>query len=221
MTTMKKTTGRQVQDFEKIYRANFGNSLSGYKSAVLLGTQSKNGEPNLAIFNSMVHIGSSPPMLGFIQRPITVPRHTYRNIKETGFYTVNHIPMELAEAAHHTSASYGQDVSEFEKAGLSMQQREGFPAPFVQGSPLQLTMEFVNEYVIEENGTILIIGEVKSVYYRVEMLHEDGFLQLDKGNLCAINSLDGYASAKLENRYAYARPDQKPKEIYKHDGKGF
>lgn len=207
-------SANEIENFEKIYRANFGNSLSGYKSAVLIGSKSVDGLDNLAIFNSLVHIGSNPPMLGFIQRPITVPRHTYKNIKETGHFTINHIPLDMAEAAHHTSASYPEDVSEFEKAGFSIQQRDGVQAPFVKGSPLQLSMTFKNEYVIEENGTILIIGAVEKVYYREDMLHDDGFLQLDKGDICTINSLDGYASAKLEKRYSYARPDQQSEELY-------
>ena len=43
------------------------------------------------MFSSVTHVGSNPPILGFICRPTTVTRDTYTNIKETGFYTINHI----------------------------------------------------------------------------------------------------------------------------------
>ena len=76
-------------------RAHLINSCTGYKSANLLGTKSKNGETNLAIFNSVIHIGSNPPMLGFILRPLTVKRDTYKNFKETGFFTVNQGSIKL------------------------------------------------------------------------------------------------------------------------------
>ena len=67
----------------KIPRLNLINSCMGYKSANLIGTISKDGRPNLAVFSSITHLGSDPALIGFILRPTTVPRHTYSNIKET------------------------------------------------------------------------------------------------------------------------------------------
>ena len=57
----------------------FFNSFSGAKPGYLIGTGQGEDE-NLAIFNSITHIGARPPLLGFIQRPTTVDRHTYQNI---------------------------------------------------------------------------------------------------------------------------------------------
>ena len=37
------------------------NSLSGFKSLNLIGTINNQGQTNLAIFNSVVHIGANPP----------------------------------------------------------------------------------------------------------------------------------------------------------------
>ena len=80
-----------IKAMDKRYRANFINSVTGYKSANLIGTISKDNDENLAIFSSVTHIGSNPAMLGFITRPTTVSRHTYTNIKQTTIFTVNHI----------------------------------------------------------------------------------------------------------------------------------
>ena len=80
------------QDFEEldhIFRINLINSCSGFKSANLIGTKSNDGTPNVAVFSSVTHLGSNPPLLGIIFRPVTdVPRNTYENIKETGQFTV-------------------------------------------------------------------------------------------------------------------------------------
>ena len=73
-----------IVQFDKIHRINLMNSLSGYKSANLIGSISPEGEENVAVFSSLVHLGSNPPLLGFILRPTTVPRNTYQNLKETG-----------------------------------------------------------------------------------------------------------------------------------------
>ena len=88
--------------WNKIPKINLINSCMGYKSANLIGTQSKDGSTNLAIFSSVTHLGSDPALLGFIVRPTTVPRHTYANIKETEYLTVNSITETMIEEAHHT-----------------------------------------------------------------------------------------------------------------------
>ncbi|MGB3607238.1 MAG: flavin oxidoreductase, partial [Psychroserpens sp.] len=84
---MTYISNEQLDTFHHIYRINLINSCSGYKSANLLGTKSEQGIENVAVFSSVTHIGSNPPLLGFICRPTTVMRHTYENIKSTGFYT--------------------------------------------------------------------------------------------------------------------------------------
>ena len=75
------------------YRANFINSLSGYKSANLIGTCNEQQQTNLAIISSVVHIGANPPLMGMIMRPHTVTRDTLGNIKQTGLFTINALPV--------------------------------------------------------------------------------------------------------------------------------
>ena len=65
---------------------------------------------------------------------------------------------------------------------------------------------YVNEYHIKENDTLMIVGQVEHIFMEDEMLLEDGWVQLDKGGVVAINGLDGYALPKLLERYPYARP---------------
>ena len=68
----------QIEKLEKIYRVNLMNSCSGYKSANLIGTISNNGQYNLAVFSSIVHLGSNPPLLGFFldQQRLYLDIHT-------------------------------------------------------------------------------------------------------------------------------------------------
>jgi len=86
------------------YRANLINSCTGYKSSNLIATQNKDKGTNVAIFNSVIHIGSTPPLIGFILRPTTVPRNTYKNIKETGVFSINQVHKDMIKDAHHTAA---------------------------------------------------------------------------------------------------------------------
>jgi hypothetical protein len=68
---------------ETRYRASFVNSLGGFKSVVMIGSKNKKGQENLAIFNSLIHIGANPALCAFIVRPDVSPRHTLENIIES------------------------------------------------------------------------------------------------------------------------------------------
>ena len=192
--------------WNKIPKINLINSCMGYKSANLIGTQSKDGSTNLAIFSSVTHLGSDPALLGFIVRPTSVPRHTYANIKETEYFTVNSITETMIEEAHHTSANYAKEISEFDKAGLSKEYLDTISVPFVGESPLKLLCKYVNEYEIKENGTIQIIASIEKIYVDELLLQDDGFIQLDLGKVVSINGLDGYSVSQLVKRLPYARP---------------
>jgi flavin reductase (DIM6/NTAB) family NADH-FMN oxidoreductase RutF len=207
-------TSEELENIEKVERLNLINSCTGYKSANLLATVSKEGIPNVAIFSSITHLGSNPAMIGFIVRPTTVPRDTYKNIIETGYFTVNHITANIIADAHHTSANYDNTVSEFDKTKLQAEYKESISTPFVQGSPVQLYCKYLNEYYIKENNTIHIIASIEKLYFNEDLKHKDGWLQLDKGNVIALNGLDGYCLPKLVDRFEYARKDRPTKSFF-------
>lgn len=200
-------TRADINDMDKIFRLNLINSCTGFKSANLLGTKSKNGAPNVAVFSSITHLGSNPPLIGFVLRPTTVPRDTYRNIKETGCFTVNHIHSGIIEDAHHTSAKYPTEVSEFSQTQLEEDYLEDFYAPYIQGAKVRLGCRFLNEYEIKENDTLLLVSQIEHLYVENKnILQEDGWLKLQNADTVTINGLDGYAKTTLLDRFSYARP---------------
>jgi len=203
---MTYISNEELDNLHHIYRINLINSYSGYKSANLIGTKSSNGIENVAVFSSVTHIGSNPPMLGFFCRPTTVLRNTYENIKSTGYYTINHIHFPILEDAHHTSAKYDAQISEFDKTNLISEYKNEFKAPFVKGTPLQLAMEYVEEYIIKANDTILVIGKIIGLHLNDDLIEDDGFINLSKAKVAAINGLDGYAIPELNKRFDYQRP---------------
>ena len=199
-------TRENINTLDKITRINLINSCSGYKSANLIGSISKEGVPNVAIFSSVTHLGSNPPTLGFILRPTTVPRDTYKNIKETGVFTINHIFEDIIADAHHSSAKYDQEVSEFDMTNLESQYHQNCIAPFVKGSPVQMEMKFIEEYHIKSNNVLHIIAEITNLYVNDDILEKDGFIDLSRAKVAAINGLDSYAVSKSNTRFEYQRP---------------
>ncbi|SEF41802.1 flavin reductase family protein [Flavobacterium urumqiense] len=204
---MKHISKDAISQMEKVERLNLINSCTGYKSANLLATKSLNGKSNVAIFSSVTHLGSNPALIGFIMRPTTVPRDTYKNIRETGYFTVNHITVNMIEDAHHTSANYELGISEFDKTNLEEEYKPNIDIPFVKGSPVQLYCKYVNEYYIKENDTIHVIASIENLFFEEELEHQDGWLQIDRGNVVALNGLDGYCLPKLVDRFQYARKE--------------
>lgn len=203
-----------INNLHHLYKINLINSCSGYKSANLIGTKSVDGIENVAVFSSVTHIGSSPAMFGFFMRPTTVIRNTYQNIKDTGFFTINHIHKNIIEDAHHTSAKYDTSISEFDVTGLNSEYKANFQAPFVKDAPIQLAMEFVEEYHIKANNTILLIGKIVGLYVNDNLIEKDGFVNLNKAEVAAINGLDGYAVAENNLRLGYQRPKEVRSKIF-------
>jgi len=205
---MKRFSIQDIDNLDYLYRINLINSCSGFKSANLIGTKSNIGETNVAVFSSVTHLGSNPPLLGFFLRPTTVMRNTYENIKETGEFTINHIHEEIIQDAHHTSAKYDKSISEFDVTKLEEEYKNIFYAPFVKNTPVQMAMKYVEEYPINANGTILIVAQISELYIDDSILQPDGFIDLTKAKVSAINGLDAYTTPILNWRLNYQRPKQ-------------
>lgn len=210
---MKHFTKQDIGKLPNLQRMHLINTCGGVKSANLIGTISKTGVTNLAVFNSVIHLGSNPPMLSFMLRPTTVERHSYSNFTTNSQFTVNHIQDNFVAKAHQTSAKYEKGVSEFKEVGLTEEYIDGFEAPFVKESNIKMGCTFMNEYLIKEHNCRLIIGEIQHLLVEDEIQQQDGFLDLAKANSVGILGLDGYVTTQLIDRFEYARPGQDLKPL--------
>ncbi|MCW2120798.1 flavin reductase family protein [Flavobacterium sp. 7A] len=206
--SQKSISATQIESMDSRQRVNLINAIVGFKCVNLIGTVNSKGSENLAIFSSIIHLGSSPALLGFITRPDSVERHTLTNLLETGCYTINHINSDIFEKAHQTSARYDADVSEFDATNLTAEYKEDFTAPFVKQSNIQIGMKFKQKIDIELNGTILVIGEIDSIHYPEDCLCTDGFIDIEKADTVTCSGLDSYHSTQRLSRLAYAKPDR-------------
>ncbi len=210
---MKYYSEKEIKEMPSRARAHFMNCVTGFKSSNLIGTISGDGITNLAIFSSVTHLGSNPPLLGFVLRPHTVMRNTFENLKETGFFTVNHVNADMIKPAHQTSAKYPGGVSEFGETGLTEEYKDGFQAPYVQESRIQIGCRFVNEYFLEENECRFVVGAMEQIYLSDDIISEDGFINLERAGTISATGLDGYALPKILDRFSYAQPDKEIKSI--------
>ncbi|MFV1883953.1 MAG: flavin reductase family protein [Balneola sp.] len=210
---MKYYSKEDLKELPSRYRAHFINSVTGYKSSNLIGTVSKEGITNLAVFSSITHLGSNPPLLGFVLRPRTVTRNTYDNLKTAGVFTVNHVNADIIQQAHQTSAKYDSNISEFRETGLTEVYLNDFRAPFVKESSIKLGCSYQNEYFLEENQCIFIIANIEHIYLDASIQSDDGWLNLEEAGTVSATGLDGYALPKILDRFSYAEPGKEPESI--------
>jgi len=196
----------EIEQLEQRYRATLINSLAGFRQAVLVGTQSASGAENLAIFNSLIHLGANPALFGLISRPDSVPRDTLKNILETKVYTLNFVSSKYYEKAHQTSARYASSVSEFDQVGLHSSRLAEYKAPFVQEADVKMAMTFEQHIPIALNGTVMIIGSVQFVEVNGDIVGSDGYVDLAAADVLVSQGLDAYFVAQRIGRLPYAKP---------------
>ena len=116
--TVCNLTRADLDAMDRERRARLINCLPGYKSAMLVGTCDADRLTNLAIISSHFHLGSAPPLLAMILRPIPVAVNGIRwIIFATQCWTLNAFTLNEAAQAHQTSAP--KNESEFHACGFS------------------------------------------------------------------------------------------------------
>lgn len=202
-------TVSEIEGMEKRFRTNLINSITGFKSLNLCATISEKGQTNLAIMNSVVHIGSDPALIGMIIRPETVPRHTLKNLLDTGQYTLNHVNKKIYKRAHQTSARHPEHISEFLTTKLHEQYTDKLRAPYVLESNIKFGLELKEKIDIKANGTVMIIGAIVELFVPNDIMEADGFIRIDKAGTVAGSGLEAYYRTHLLARLPYAKAYKK------------
>ena len=200
-----------ILQMPKVKRLNIINSITGIKPANLISTIDERNRHNLAIFSSVVHLGSNPALIGFVLRPQEkIRRHTYENILENGYYTINHLPNHKTLEGHYTSAKFDKETSEYDVCHFTPEFQHEFPVPYVKESFLKMGLKHVESIPIKYNGTVMIVGKILQVYVAKSSLSEEGYINLEEAKSVGISGLNTYYDLKKIASYPYARPHELP-----------
>jgi len=199
-----------IKQLDRKYRLNLINSVTGVKPANLIGTRSELHQDNLAIFSSVVHLGSHPAQIGMVTRPQRgTLKDTYANILATGKYTINHVTESFIEQAHYTSAKLEKEESEFDRMNIEREFIDGFFAPFVARSSIKLGMRLLKTISLP-NECIFIVGEVEIALIPDNSINEIGQLDLETDATVGISGLNSYYSLKKIATFPYVRSNEIP-----------
>jgi len=202
---MKQIDLADILAFEQHYRTTFMNSISGFKSLQMVATANLSGVSNIALFNSIFHVGANPPYIGMVFRPDGPERETLANILETGFYTLNNVKTQYYKAAHQTSARYPAGESEFKHCGFTEEYMANFSAPFVKESSVKLGLSVKEVIPVSLNNTKIVIGEVQHILLDEDLISADGYVDLAKAQSTTVAGLDAYYETTLLGRLKYAK----------------
>ena len=202
----------EIKALNRIVRLKLMNSITGIKSANLIGTICELGNSNLAIFSSVVHLGSDPALIGFMMRPNKdVKRDTLNNILATKHFTINHVNSDFVENAHYTSLNFKKNQSEFDYCNLESFYIDNYPPPFVKESKVKIGLKLKEIIPIQSNGCKFIIGEVEHLLIDNSIdFMTDGSINLEYSDSVGVGGLNSYYTMNKIIELPFARLSTMP-----------
>ena len=170
-----------------------------------------NGAVNLAPFSFFNALASDPPMVmisftGYHEHG--GEKDSLFNIKTSGEFVVNMVPLSLKEAMNTTTAPVAQEVDEMKLAGLTTEDSVLVKPPRVKEAPIHMECEFFQEIklpcTLENSINTTIIGKVLGIHIKDEVL-ADGMIDLSKIKPLARLGYNQYTA--VDNLFTMTRPD--------------
>lgn len=198
----------EILNLDRFYRANLINSIVGIKQASLIGTVSDKSISNLALFSSVVHLGSNPQLVAMFSRPNTdTPKQTLKNIIDSNAYTINHVNSKILHRSHATSKKFSPSESEFTQCNLEECYIEDFQAPFVKECNIGVGVSYKRHFTIDENGVVMIIGEIDKIIVDEQFISETGEVLLSSLDSIGVAGNNSYYSLKTLSSLEYVSSD--------------
>jgi len=134
-------------------------------------------------------------------------KDTLHNIKSSGEFVINMVPLALKDAMNVSSAPASHEVNEMELAGLHTEDSVLVKPPRVREAPIHMECEFYQEIklpcTLVDSINTTIIGRVLGIHIRDEVLN-DGLIDLDRIKPLARLGYQQYTA--VDNVFVMTRP---------------
>jgi flavin reductase (DIM6/NTAB) family NADH-FMN oxidoreductase RutF len=169
-----------------------------------------NGTINLAPFSFFNGLASDPPMVmiaftGYHEHG--GEKDTLHNIKTSGEFVINMVPLALKDAMNASTAPVGHEVNEMELAGLHAEDSTLVRPPRVREAPIHLECQFYQEInlpcTLADSINTTIIGKVLGTHIRDEVL-VDGLIDINRIKPLARLGYQQYTA--VDNVFVMTRP---------------
>ncbi|AXF56034.1 flavin reductase family protein [Salicibibacter kimchii] len=167
----------------------------------------EDGTVNGAPFSYFNVVSSNPPMLSVsTQRKNGVMKDTARNSRDKKAFVVHIVDRQNVDKINITSASLLANVSEIEKADLSLVKSEIISVPGIKEAKVRFECTLEHSLELGENdsiGTDLLIGKIVR-FHIDEEIYESG--RINQQTLDAVSRLAGSNYAKIGDVFSLERP---------------
>ena len=131
-----------------------------------IGTNSKDGVPNLAPYSFFNAFSDRPHIIGFSSSGY---KDSVRNVDATGNFTCSFVSADLLEQMNVSSAAYDSGINEFDEAGLSVRESVAIAAPGVEGALAILECQHLEtKHLTDLSGNFadsyLVLAQVVGIY---------------------------------------------------------
>jgi flavin reductase (DIM6/NTAB) family NADH-FMN oxidoreductase RutF len=167
------------------------------------------GLVNLAPYSFFNAVADTPPMVIFSNSGSrageTGAKDSVTNIRATGEFVCNVVPLALRDAMNDTSAEHPREVDEFEHAGLAKAPCRVVAPPRVAAAPAALECRLWRIVELPGAANVLVIGEVVGVHVADSVI-VDGKVDVTLYQPLARLGYRDYAA--VSEVFALARPGQ-------------
>ncbi len=147
--SMKSTRQFDFMEFYMLYP----------RLTVLVGSR-LDGRDNIMPASWHTPISGEPPLYGVVISP---KRATFRAIQETGGFTVNFVPLEMAELSEKTGFCSGGDTDKFAKFGMKKAESLLDVGPVLEGA--YAALECLLEDTFAAGDHVIMVGLVEAVHW--------------------------------------------------------
>ena len=134
-------------------------------------------------------------------------KDTLHNIKSSGEFVINMVPLALKDAMNVSSAPAGHEVNEMELAGLRAEDSVLVKPPRVRKAPVHLECAFYQDIklpcTLADSINTTIIGRVLGIHIKDEVL-SDGLIDINKIKPLARLGYQQYTA--VDNVFVMTRP---------------
>jgi flavin reductase (DIM6/NTAB) family NADH-FMN oxidoreductase RutF len=165
---------------------------------------------NLAPYSYFNAVADTPPMVIFSNSGSkageTAAKDSVTNIRATGEFVCNVVPLALKDAMNLSSGEYHAEIDEFEHAGLAKAPSRVVTPPRVAAAPAVLECRLWRIVELPGAANVLVIGEVVGVHIADSVI-VDGKVDVTLYQPLARLGYRDYAAVSAV--FALARPGQR------------
>lgn len=168
----------------------------------------EDGTVNGAPFSYFNIVSSNPPMISVsVQRRNGEEKDTARNIKQRKEFVVHIVDEENVEKINETAATLPANVSEIDRARLTLVESKKIATPGVKEAKVRFECVLETALELGEDGDVgvdLLIGKVVQYHVDEKVYQHNGRIDVEK--LGAVSRLAGQSYAKIGEMFEIVRP---------------